>query len=366
MMQNVLFQILMKISNHKKEEDVFVKKICKIIYYVCLILLCHSIFYLSAQAEEDLPISGNAVNTDAMNATSEGIVMQENTFPTFQVQTSTMYTYANMVTDILSLQTVYPNLITVEPLATTISGKIIPMITLGNPAAPHKIMIQASIHAREYGTTQMVMKMLSYCMDQYSKQQNADVFINTAFYIIPMANPDGVEIAQSICPTWKANALGIDLNHNFNAGWEIINTKGIIAPASENFKGYYPESEIEVQALTTLAQKHDFDCYISYHQQGNIIYYDDIGATPETSAKSANLAHIVHSINGYKMVSLKSSTKAGTTSFGGFSDWVQLVLQKPAITVECGTAYPPVGQSQVASMYERNKDTWFAVARSYY
>ena len=71
--------------------------------------------------------------------------------------------------------------------------------------------------------------------------------------IVPMLNPDGVEIAQhgargclhlakriyDLCDghfeRWQANARGVDLNHNFDAGWEKLRqmeiSYGILKPA---------------------------------------------------------------------------------------------------------------------------------------
>lgn len=281
----------------------------------------------------------------------------------FDVQMDHMYTYENMIQDILTLQYLHPDIICCYPIATTPDNRVIPVIVLGNKESEHNIMVQAAIHGREYGTTQVVMKMVEYYAELYTGAPT-DLLYNTCFYIVPMSNPDGVFIAQSRECLWKANGSGVDLNRNFDIQWDNINTKGVYAPASENFKGYTPASEIEVKSLIQLATERNYDCYISYHQKGNIIYYHD-NVIPETLRTSTELAKTIQSINGYKLVSLRNSNRMGETTLGGFTDWIQFVMNKPAVTIECGTACPPFGQGQVNSIYEKNKNTWLAIAGIY-
>ena len=62
---------------------------------------------------------------------------------------------------------------------------------------------------------------------------------------------------------WKANARGVDLNRNFDAGWEEYT--GAANPASECYKGTSPASEAEAQAILSVSQNYDLDCCIAYH-----------------------------------------------------------------------------------------------------
>ena len=278
--------------------------------------------------------------------------------------TSSLYTYDELLEDVAALSEKYSDFISYDFIGQSVQGRYIPVIVLGNADAPHKIMIQSSIHAREYLTAQMTMIITEYMACNYALGNNLDVYQNTCFYIVPMTNPDGVTIAQTTNANWKSNANGVDLNRQFNVGWETLNTKGVTSPGSQYFKGYAPETEPEVIALETLALGADFDCYISYHQKGNLIYYDDIGTTDAVSASSTALAKIISSGNGYSLVNMKCSNKTGATTLGGFGDWAQLILQKPSVCVECGSAYYSV--NQLNAMVRSNKDTWAMVARSYY
>ncbi|MCR5733999.1 MAG: hypothetical protein K6G22_05250 [Lachnospiraceae bacterium] len=278
------------------------------------------------------------------------------------VQLAATYTYAEMCQDINELCAAYPGIVTSASCGVSGSGTNIPYLIVGNPSAPHSIMIQASIHAREYIATQVTMAIVEYYAKQFATGGLADVYASTCFYVVPMANPDGVSIAQMINKDWKANGNGVDLNRNFPTYWEM--TPSPASPGSKEFKGYSAASESETRALMGLATARNHSCYISYHQQGNVIYYDDDFATPTVSALSALLAQNIASINRYTLVNAKSGASTnGVGKMGGFNDWIQLTLQKPGVTVECGSAYGAAGQGQAASIYQRNAATWAQVAR---
>ncbi len=277
------------------------------------------------------------------------------------VQMTSTYTYDEMNQDILELTAAYPGIVSAGSIGTTVQGRSIPLVILGNPAAPHSIMIQSSIHGREYIVTQSTMATIEYYAMQFAAGNFGDVLASTCFYIVPMANPDGVTIAQTVSPNWKANANGVDLNRNFPTGWEI--TKGASAPGAANFKGFSPASEPETQALMSLAAARDYSCYINYHQQGNIIYYDDDLTSDVTAALSKALALTVNQYNHYALVNTSGSNASGTTTYGGFGDLILISLQKPGITVECGSAYGAKGQGQCGAIFAGNADSWAAAAR---
>ena len=57
------------------------------------------------------------------------------------------------------------------------------------------------MHAREWLNSQLVMKMIEQCASQYytgsyGGRTYRRLFKNVCFYVIPMLNPDGVNISQ--------------------------------------------------------------------------------------------------------------------------------------------------------------------------
>lgn len=294
-----------------------------------------------------------------------------------EVNLTDMYSYDAMSADIQKLAAEYPDSFRAEQAGTTALGRSIWKITLGNPDAEKKIMVQATVHAREYICSQTVTAMCAYYAAHPEKLHGV------GFTVFPMANPDGVSIAQygaSSVPegatrnfvagagntsAWKANAMGVDINRNFGAGWQAID-QGVHAPAPENYKGAAPDSEPETKALEAELRTGKYSAAVAYHMQGSIIYYDEPGNTAGVSRASSSLASAIASVNGYKKKNLKASvSKSGHVVQGGFTDWAQLSCGVPAVTVEIGTSLPPAAQKSSPHLYALNRDTWEAAALLY-
>lgn len=307
-------------------------------------------------------------------------------------QSMSIYTYGMLQEDIITLCTQYPDIVHFSVLGQSADGRDIYQLTLGNPNAQHAIFIQASIHGREYMTTQLVMRMLAEYASQYHTGDYQGIpyqvlFEQMCFYIVPMSNPDGVSISQfgeaAICnpekieliraayqrdkkqyknyaeylAKWKANVNGVDLNRNFNAGWEGIHQRTM--SSSELYKGIIPESEPETQILVTAVKQRNFDCIISYHARGEVVYYDAAGNVPEMSIRSSVLANMASSLNGYKMMNCKT---ASNVVLGGLGDWAMLIQGIPSITIEIGKGTCPLPQSEFDVIWNNNKEMWGKMA----
>ena len=104
-----------------------------------------------------------------------------------------MYTYQRMEADIQLLKARYEG-VTVDSIGTTVDGRNIYRIVIGNPNAEKKMLVLASIHAREYITTPLVMRQIQEMLD---RKANGETALNeVCIQFVPMANPDGVEISQ--------------------------------------------------------------------------------------------------------------------------------------------------------------------------
>ena len=293
------------------------------------------------------------------------------------VQMSAMYTYDEMRADISELKTLYADKVTVGSIGTTALGRDIPYFTIGNISSGHNILIQSTVHAREYLATQVVMRMAEYYLE--SEQE---LLQNVCFWIVPMGNPDGVEIAQfgtahitdentinfinqqGHTKAWKANAMGVDINRNFDIGWAQL-TPRVNGRSYMQYKGDFAASENETKALVAFASARPYDAFISYHMQGNVIYYDEPGNTPENSVRATQLANAISNINGYQLRNLNQAIATNEVQQGGFNDWVQIVFNKPGVTIELGSCLPPAAQSSVSSIYKKNQNTWAAIAKLY-
>ncbi len=331
------------------------------------------------------------------------------------------YTYDMMVDDIDKLCNAYSDIIFAEIIGQSIHNKNIYVVTLGNKDADNHIFVQASIHGREYMNSQLVMKMLEYYAEfcdvgKIGKKTYRELFDNTCIHVIPMTNPDGVTISQfgvealgdaeleklayeaylldkdnmsffegdagfslwvdnyqnpgfkrgkndreitfeEYQEMWKANGRGVDLNNNFDADWENITLKEY--PCYGSFKGTEPVSEPESKAISEYALKYDFDCYLSYHSRGELIYYDCQGNDKEFSEIEEAFANEVASVIGYNT---ERTIGAFNVNLGGFGDWIQLGLKKRSVTIESGKMACPLPISEFRPMWLRHRLLWGKLA----
>lgn len=292
------------------------------------------------------------------------------------------YSYKEMLNDAAMLQARYPGYVKCEVVGRSVQGRDLIKITLGNPDAPKKVMVQASMHAREYMSSQLVMEMTEYiCENMTSLSSNGisyrELFDNTCFVIMPMVNPDGVMLSQKgtgslrlLSPVaWhdiqkesdieqiKSNANGVDLNRNlpygFGHGRDAAKEAGL-----EFWSGDSPLSEPETMALVECASSENYSCYVNYHTSGEVMYYSSVLTKEDASEKSALLVDVLYDRNGY-LPMLDVGWEEGPT--GCFSDYVTFKFQKPTVTIEIGTKNPvPAGEFK--EIFEKNKDTWGDIA----
>ena len=147
------------------------------------------------------------------------------------VSTATsVYTYEQMVKDLYFLDQRYPGIFTYETLGVTKDLRQIYAVTLGNPAAPNHVVIQYTVHSREYINCLLAMKQIEYYLKNYAAGETygdrsyPDLFANFCLHVIPMANPDGVSVSE----------LGIDSMRTASA-------KGIIQYCWESDTQLLPE-----------------------------------------------------------------------------------------------------------------------------
>jgi g-D-glutamyl-meso-diaminopimelate peptidase len=112
------------------------------------------------------------------------------------------YTYAEMVEDLSLLKKRYGDKMSYETIGTSLDGRSIYAVTLGNPNAENQIIISAGIHAREYMTPMLVMKQIEFYLSNYDTGSYggipfSELFEKYALCILPMCNPDGITLVQN-------------------------------------------------------------------------------------------------------------------------------------------------------------------------
>ncbi|MBO7219535.1 MAG: hypothetical protein J6V40_06145 [Clostridia bacterium] len=268
--------------------------------------------------------------------------------------------YEELVTDITSLSTLENVDFFIVGYSTM--GQPIYGMHLGSYEGKQEL-IEGAIHAREYFVTPLLCRIVRYLSEQE---------FSGGIYVLPLVNPDGVRLVldgvdwikcaatrnyllnvnngQTDFSQWKANALAVDLNVNFDALWGT-GTQNVFCPSSGNFVGYYPNSERETRLLIDFAYSVQPNITLSFHTKGEVIFYGFDTLTADELNRDKNIAESISKINGYAVTKTEGSV-------GGFSDWVSLYLGVPAFTIEVGpiSAPTPVPLEYLDTAFEENKD----------
>lgn len=253
----------------------------------------------------------------------------------------------------------------------TALGRGIFSLSLGNEK--NSVILAGGFHGSEW-LTSLVLYFFTerVCRSITDKTLFCGVDLEMAFSqlgvtIIPSVNPDGTEIAvhgikgakglkefvSSIkCKDyrkWNANALGVDINHNFNAGWnklrEMEREAGIDAPSSTKYGGAFAESEAETKALTRLCRLKKFRSCMALHSQGEEIFWQYGENTPKASEM---MAKILADSCGYRLVN-----NDGLYSHGGFKDWFIEEFASPGFTMEIGKGENPLPKEELYNIYAK-------------
>ncbi len=265
-----------------------------------------------------------------------------------------LYSYEQMCADLESLESAYPKLISVSSIGTSVEGRDIPVFNLGK--GDRKILICASMHAREYVSTNFVMYMAEqYCRGYAAKEWYAGLSYrklldNVCFVIVPMLNPDGVNLAQNglenaelrdkieqmeLVDTyqdgvyaWKANINGVDLNRNWPYNW--AEDEKVKVPASANYNGTGPCTEPEVIAMKELIDSTAFYMLCSFHTSGEVIYWIDSSNSQQLANRLAPTVSRIANFIGYRMLGYENISK-----FGGYMvNYARATYERPCFTVE--------------------------------
>jgi g-D-glutamyl-meso-diaminopimelate peptidase len=266
------------------------------------------------------------------------------------------YGYKEMMEDIDDLLVKY-RFIEAKEIGKSVMSKSLVMLRIGK--GKRQIHVNASIHANEWITTLCLMKFVEEYVESYHSKQMWNGYDPQKWYddctlwVLPMANPDGVELVQEgvTCEHanakqlldynsqridfkhWKSNIRGVDLGDQFPAHWEEERKRrGITSPSPRDYAGTYPLSEPEAIALATFTLDISPDAVISLHSQGQEIYWNYRDYEPD---ESRSMSERLAQVSGYRSVKLQGSD-------AGYKDWFIQHFNRPGFTVEIGQGVNPL------------------------
>jgi Predicted carboxypeptidase len=268
----------------------------------------------------------------------------------------------------------YAGLLEVSSIGESLLGREIIALEMGNIHPEKAVLYCGGIHGREWVTTLLLMyfaeELLAGCAGG-RRMCDMDVrrmLDSRGLVIVPALNPDGIEISVSGEPPavllcggslnpeslgrWKANARGVDINRNFDSGWDEMRLsaleRGITGPSPEGWTGSFPESEPETRAIVALCEEKRFRHLIAFHSQGEVIYWNYRNYTPPIARL---MAGILSMSSGYAL-----GEPARSAGAAGMKDWFMEKYGKPAFTVEVGRGDCPIPLSGFPFLYRRLKE----------
>jgi g-D-glutamyl-meso-diaminopimelate peptidase len=263
-----------------------------------------------------------------------------------------MYDYTSLQRDIAALTAAYPSL-PVGIAGKSVEGRNLYTIRLG--AGAKEIFLNGAHHGQEWVTSWLLTRFVYDYLDaltyrrQIARRSIPRIFQEYSIYIMPMVNPDGVEMGKTV-PGWQANAHGVDINHNYDAAWQagkeyIAAAYGIDRPGPTRYSGPYPESELESRAVVRFTQTCDFTYVVAFHSQGEVIYWKFGDSVPYGGER---LGRTLSAVSGYAL-----DETTGAADYSGYKDWFIETYRRPGFTVEVGLGENPLPESEFETIYDK-------------
>lgn len=293
----------------------------------------------------------------------------------FTINAERPYTYDTLCEDVKRLAGTY-GFLEVFSLGSSVAGRSLFALRWGKGAK--RIFLNGAHHGMEWITSLLLMQILAEFSHHYAENTAIGtihfrpLYDEISLVACPMVNPDGVHLAVNgltddlppITRTrlkayngdstdfskWQANLNGVDLNHNYDAGFEkglfMQHKLGIYSPGPTRYSGTTPESEPESKAMADYTRLFRPHIAVAYHTQGEQIYYDFESKATERGKKAAAA---MAEISGYTL-----DTTDGMASYSGYKDWVIENFYIPAFTIEAGLGENPLPLSQFDKIYRDN------------
>ena len=288
------------------------------------------------------------------------------------------YTYAELERNISELVSRHP-WVSTGSIGKSLVGRSLPFLSIGK--GKKSVLYVGAHHGMESITSLLLMKYANdYCeaIDEGKKHFGVGcdyLFSERTVYIVPMLNPDGIELQikgnDPLNPLserldamsggdfsrWQANGRGVDLNHNYNAGFAeykpIERELGINGGGPTRYSGEYPESEPECASLVSFIRTADPLLMLALHTQGGEIYADYNGYMPKGAEQ---IARRMSSLCGYTVARPEKAA-----CYGGLKDYFILEYDRPGFTMECGKGVNPLPLDDCNIIYSVIKGVLFSL-----
>lgn len=200
------------------------------------------------------------------------------------------HTYEAILAQLTNLVQQQPGLIQLKKIGqTSVLKKDIWAVKISDHASQEEdepaILFSGAIHSNELAGVEICMTLIRYLLENYRTDKRVASWINDyEIWFIPVINVDGhYVVTHNIDPRWRKNLRdnnrngilyepgdGVDLNRNFDYNWAH---GGSSDSTHEYYRGEVPFSELECIAFRDLALAQKFLLSVTYHSQGEVIFY---------------------------------------------------------------------------------------------
>ncbi|XP_017041452.1 carboxypeptidase B [Drosophila ficusphila] len=263
------------------------------------------------------------------------------------------YTHSEINEYLDSLPERFPKRVQVKHFGWSYERRPLKVLTISNGDGKRDkpvILIDGTVHAREWISPSMALYIIQQLLDNYS--ENKELLEDYDWVIMPVVNADGYEYTHTDSRYWRKtrrptsnpDCVGTDINRNFAHEWG--HDEGSSSdPCEDIYRGERPFDQPESQVLrdVLLHYKGRLNFYLSLHSYGNYLllpwgytkefpeHYQDMMNVADAGAKA-----IVHSTNGiYSYGStyyVLYPTSGDTTDFalGAINATVAMTMELPA------------------------------------
>ncbi|MDO5519652.1 MAG: M14 family zinc carboxypeptidase [bacterium] len=344
--------------------------------------------YLSADIKKGAYTAVMNVRTKKTGYVKTSLITTKKPTTDIVKKTKKLYDYKTMESNLKLLEKTYPQWMDVTTLTKTADKRNVYCVIIGNKKAKKQVIVTSSMHAREYLNTYFIMDMIEQYMNNYQKKSGKinmtyeKLFNEICLYIVPMVNPDGVQISQygyngisckklrnqvkkmlkgTSYKKWKTNANGVDLNRNFPVDWAKRNK--VKKPGSSNYPGKSAASEKETKAIIKLYQSLSNPvASIAYHSMGNLIDWDT-AANNKYYSINKKMAKVAKKLTGYSYPSGDLVAGVG----GSMGSWVSTgKMNMPNLTIETGSVSCPLPYSVYNRIWKENRYVVESITKLFY
>ena len=164
-------------------------------------------------------------------------------------------------TDLRILERDHPGLASVQEIGETLEKRKIYALKISDNVSSDEhepaVLFAGCHHAREWISVEVPFLFGEYLLENYDLSQEVrDLVDASEIWIVPIANPDGLEYSINVYRYWRKNrranadgTYGVDINRNYGYAWGFDEIGSSGQPGSDVYRGTAPFSEPETAAI---------------------------------------------------------------------------------------------------------------------